>query len=158
MIAWDAEERSPPLDDPSGASFFERRLVAARARVRRNARGRTSPPPADGLFRCVLAEMMTRMPVYLCPSCSKEFTDKTHYSRHLARTTPCAPVIIDLPEAKKTCTYRCRFCGRAFSAASSLTRHIKNACKVAPQAMGAETSTRAAAQEEASLAQSTINK
>ena len=75
------------------------------------------------------------MPVHTCKKCGKEFTDKSFYNRHLARKTPCAPVIDsdDLPEEKKDSPNKCRFCGRVFSTQANMSRHMKKSCKIAPR-------------------------
>jgi uncharacterized C2H2 Zn-finger protein len=75
------------------------------------------------------------MPTHTCPKCSKEFTDKSTYNRHLARKTPCAPILDpeDLPDDKKESPHKCKFCGRVFTRAASVTAHMKKACKIVPR-------------------------
>jgi hypothetical protein len=55
--------------------------------------------------------------------------------RHLERKTPCTPIVEeeDLPEEKKECPNKCRFCGRSFATRASALRHIRNTCKIAPR-------------------------
>ena len=75
-----------------------------------------------------------------CDRCRKVFKYPAHLREHQNRKTPCAPIldVKDLPEdvqndpdiEKK----KCRFCGRAFSSYDSMRRHVRTACKIAPNA------------------------
>ena len=60
------------------------------------------------------------------------YADNAHLKRHNQRKTPCAPIIEkdDLPENKKGNPNRCKFCGRVYSRADSLKRHLKS-CAIA---------------------------
>mgnify|MGYP006130921465 CR=1 FL=1 len=75
-----------------------------------------------------------------CARCRSTFPHPWKLRRHLERKTPCAPILerADLPEEvledpdldQKTC----RFCGRVFSSRDCMLRHIRNNCKIAPNA------------------------
>ena len=73
-----------------------------------------------------------------CPRCEKTCRDRFDLMRHLARKTPCAPIIehTDLPpealEDPDLEQKKCRFCGRAFSSYTSMRRHVRSTCKIAP--------------------------
>ena len=75
------------------------------------------------------------MPIHTCPTCDKEFADKSNYNRHLFRKTSCAPILDkeDLPEAQKNNPHKCKFCGRAFSSKPHLLTHMRRVCKIAPR-------------------------
>ena len=70
-----------------------------------------------------------------CSKCGHHFRDTFNLKKHLARKTPCAPIIgeDDLPEEQKDSPNKCRFCGRAFASAQSMRRHVRQACKIAPR-------------------------
>lgn len=75
-----------------------------------------------------------------CRRCGKGFDKPALLKRHLGRKTPCAP-ILDLgylpedvredPDLEKK---KCRFCGRILSSYDSMRRHVRTACKIAPNA------------------------
>ncbi len=68
------------------------------------------------------------MVTYICPSCNKIFDQKSHYTRHINRKTPCTELaqVIEVPNSKS-----CNFCKAEFKQLSSLNRHIReNRCKV----------------------------
>jgi len=56
--------------------------------------------------------------------------------RHLARKTPCDP-IIDTQDAEQG-KLLCRYCGRPFASTPALTRHVKHRCKIANSDEGME--------------------
>ncbi len=75
-----------------------------------------------------------------CISCGRAFKYPRSLREHRARKTPCTPILSpqDHPpevlgdpdlEAKK-----CRFCGRVFSNRTSMLRHVRHNCKIAPNA------------------------
>lgn len=68
-----------------------------------------------------------------CTKCGREFKYPCELKRHLARKTPCQPILEyeDLSETEKTKKYQCKFCGHRFSQRSSLSRHINEKCKIA---------------------------
>ena len=70
-----------------------------------------------------------------CLRCGASFPKNQGLTKHLARKTPCAPILDkeDLPEEKRDAPNRCRFCGRVYSRSDSLARHLKQACKIAPR-------------------------
>jgi hypothetical protein len=72
---------------------------------------------------------------FKCDKCGAAFPKNQKLQRHLARKTPCVPIvdIEDLPDEKKQNPHKCKFCGRTFGSASSLSRHTKQACKIAPR-------------------------
>ena len=76
----------------------------------------------------------------ICHRCGKDFLVPTKLRRHERRKTPCAPILeaedlppetLDDPDLEKK---KCRFCGRVFSSYDSMRRHVKTACKIAPNA------------------------
>lgn len=79
-----------------------------------------------------------------CPHCGKEFSKPWYLGRHLQRKTPCAPILEheDLPEAAKEDPdlekKKCKFCGRLFSSYNSMLRHVREACKIAPNKRNGE--------------------
>jgi DNA-directed RNA polymerase subunit RPC12/RpoP len=75
------------------------------------------------------------MPVKTCSKCGKEYTDPSNYRKHLARKTPCAPILEkeDLPEEQRDNPNRCKYCGRAFGRHSDMVTHVKKTCKIVPR-------------------------
>jgi len=81
---------------------------------------------------------------YQCPRCGKTFRDGRDLRRHQARKTPCTPILerVDQEavygqEALEDPNFeqkKCRFCGRIFSSYDSMRRHVRQACKIAPNA------------------------
>ena len=73
-----------------------------------------------------------------CDKCGKSFQKPFHLRRHLARKTPCAPILDpeDLPEDAREDPdldqKKCRFCGRVFSSHDNMRRHVRQYCKIAP--------------------------
>ena len=72
---------------------------------------------------------------YKCSQCGITFDNKSNYNRHQARKTPCAPILDkeDLPDDKQDNANRCRFCGRVFARRTTLLKHMKKVCKIAPR-------------------------
>ena len=76
-----------------------------------------------------------------CEHCGFVFALPCRLQAHQARKTPCAPILEagDLPPAlledpdidKK----RCRQCGRVFSSYTAMRRHVRQNCKIAPDAV-----------------------
>lgn len=75
-----------------------------------------------------------------CQRCGKAFKYPKYLRQHQARKTPCAPILEaeDLPaevlEDPDLDQKKCRFCGRVFSSYTSMRRHVRNSCKIAPNA------------------------
>ena len=75
-----------------------------------------------------------------CTKCGKSFRAPSYLRAHQKRKTPCAPILEqkDLPEdaledpdlEKK----KCRFCGRVLSSYTAMRRHVRESCKIAPNA------------------------
>ena len=70
-----------------------------------------------------------------CPKCGHHFRDTSKLKAHLGRKTPCAPILEkeDLPVEKRDNPHSCKFCGRTYSRADALTRHLKKSCKIVPR-------------------------
>lgn len=75
-----------------------------------------------------------------CKLCGKEFKYPKYLREHQQRKTPCAPIlepedlpdeVLEDPDLNKK---KCRFCGRVFANYTSMRRHIRNACRIAPNA------------------------
>jgi len=62
-----------------------------------------------------------------CAICDRIFRVPAHLRRHQERKTPCAPIILNAPEAKTTCPH----CGREFASRQSMQRHVRQTCKIA---------------------------
>jgi DNA-directed RNA polymerase subunit RPC12/RpoP len=70
-----------------------------------------------------------------CEKCGKLFRAPSLLKRHLARKTPCEPIIDQDDEAD---TISCKYCGRQFTTRPSMIRHIKQSCKIANSEEGME--------------------
>jgi len=64
------------------------------------------------------------MPLYKCNNCNKYFNKKYNYIVHKNRKIKCN---------ERKYTLNCVYCKKAFTTKSSVTRHIKNSCKVIKQ-------------------------
>ena len=70
--------------------------------------------------------------------CNKVFDRANHLNKHLARKTPCAPILDteDLPvavrEDPELAHKKCKFCGRVFTLRNTMLRHVRKYCKIAP--------------------------
>ena len=69
----------------------------------------------------------------VCPRCNKTFDLPCRLKRHLARKTPCDPIVVT-PGA----THSCRYCGRAFTTQQAVSRHVKQYCRIANSSDGME--------------------
>ncbi len=65
---------------------------------------------------------------YKCAKCDAKFADSAHLRRHLARKTPCNPILDRDPVSTKP---TCRYCGRQFTKQPALSRHMTQRCKIA---------------------------
>ena len=68
-----------------------------------------------------------------CPKCEKVFSKPHLLRQHLARKRSCALIVDndELSEADKQKTFSCRYCGRAFASQNSVSRHIRDSCRIA---------------------------
>jgi len=73
-----------------------------------------------------------------CNLCGKEFTKPFWLRKHFERKTSCALIIskedlpqevLDDPDLEQKL---CRFCGRVFSNYTSMRRHVRGSCNIAP--------------------------
>ena len=88
-------------------------------------------------------------PPTTCPKCGKDCKYASYLRRHLARKTPCAPILedADLPpevhaqraEDPDLAKKQCRFCNRIFSSYTSMRRHVRISCRIAPNAKNGDT-------------------
>lgn len=69
-----------------------------------------------------------------CEQCGREFRFPSGLRKHLDRKTPCALIVTQAPPDPNTC----RFCGRTYSRADTLLRHIRTTCKIAPNERNGE--------------------
>lgn len=65
---------------------------------------------------------------FTCGRCGSSFQKNQGLQRHMARKRPCDPVLA--ADALRDEPHSCRHCGRVYSRADSLTRHVKT-CKIA---------------------------
>jgi len=70
---------------------------------------------------------------FQCEKCGVSFPKNQGLAKHMMRKTPCAPIldIEDLPEKERDNPNKCQYCGRVFTRAGSLKRHIRQSCKIA---------------------------
>lgn len=75
---------------------------------------------------------------HICPKCGKCLSTAYSLRRHIARKTPCTPIVTkgDLPEDLKDVPLsdnrKCQFCGKVFSHPYIKNRHMRENCRVAP--------------------------
>lgn len=65
----------------------------------------------------------------VCKLCQKPFRDLRDLKRHEGRKTPCAPIVEKVPSAVRS--NACKYCGRTFASATSMSRHVRQNCKIA---------------------------
>jgi C2H2-type zinc finger protein/C2H2 type zinc finger protein len=75
-----------------------------------------------------------------CHKCNKSFPYPRDLKKHLARKTPCAPIVdvAELSAADLLKEYSCRYCGRTFTTATAMSRHVKHRCQIANSEEGME--------------------
>jgi len=84
-------------------------------------------------------------PNTVCEMCEKDFLVPTKLRRHKTRKTPCALIIekadlaAEVLEDPDLDQKRCHFCGRVFVNYTSMRRHIRNTCKIAPNKKNGDT-------------------
>jgi len=80
------------------------------------------------------------MPDSVCQRCGVDQRYPSTLKRHLARKTPCAPIVEkeSLSESDRAKKHNCRYCGRAFASNISMYRHIRRSCKIANSDEGME--------------------
>jgi hypothetical protein len=69
----------------------------------------------------------------VCPKCGVDQKFPSILKRHLSRKTPCAPIVLpeELSGADRAKKYGCKYCGRTFTTATSMYRHVRLRCKIA---------------------------
>lgn len=72
-----------------------------------------------------------------CPKCSKIFNVPSRLRRHLARKTPCEPVVA-LGQEDREGPHACTACNRTFATRQAKSRHVQESCK-ASQAQNKKT-------------------
>ena len=80
---------------------------------------------------------MNAVPDHKCTKCGALFRDAYNLRRHHARKRTCEP-IIDQPEVTVVNAHTCRYCGRAFTMATAMYRHVRTRCKIANSDEGME--------------------
>jgi len=80
------------------------------------------------------------MPKHTCETCGKEFTRPYWLRKHKERKTPCAPIAreADLGEEDQKKQYGCVYCHRRFTTYTSMRRHVRTTCKIAPNERNGE--------------------
>jgi len=71
-----------------------------------------------------------------CEKCGKEFKYPSYLREHQRRKTPCAKIVARPTEKGKGVI--CEYCNRAYTTERSLSRHVKEACRIAPNARNGE--------------------
>ena len=69
----------------------------------------------------------------VCVRCGKEFRAPALLKRHLERKTPCEPIIDATGNG-----IACRYCGKSFASRPSMSRHVKQYCRIANSDEGME--------------------
>ena len=70
---------------------------------------------------------------HICPTCKMGFRVPAELRRHLARLTPCAPVIEADSIGSAGGQFPCHFCGKRFTQRAHVTRHKKSSCMISPE-------------------------
>jgi len=71
-----------------------------------------------------------------CEKCGKAFDLPCRLKAHKTRKTLCDPILI--PPEDRRGEFTCRYCGRTFTMATSMHRHIRQSCKIANSEEGME--------------------
>jgi hypothetical protein len=66
----------------------------------------------------------------VCELCGKNFGIPSKLKRHMARKTPCSPIIDPAPDTPDD--RACQFCGRTFTSVASRSNHVRLRCAIAP--------------------------
>ena len=71
-----------------------------------------------------------------CPHCGKAFKYPRDLRKHMNSRRLCVPLLAPSECAKfetlQACEFWCRFCGRGFTDENNRNRHMRTACKIAP--------------------------
>ena len=87
------------------------------------------------------------MVIHKCPKCTKEFSHKCDFTRHINKKNSCIPIHTEpyqnVPKnteiqtnvkikvsTQKDKNIKCNYCDKLFSQVSSLNRHLKDRCKI----------------------------
>lgn len=84
-----------------------------------------------------------------CDRCNRVFKTPDAHRRHQARKTPCAP-ILGMEDAQalygpvaladpNIAQRQCKFCCRVYASYTSMRRHVRTSCKIAPNTRNGET-------------------
>src|SRR5574340_503472 len=73
----------------------------------------------------------------MCQKCQKAFRVPAELRRHMARKTPCDPILTPAAGADDV-KHACEYCGRTFASKQSAYRHMRQTCKIANTDEGME--------------------
>ena len=72
----------------------------------------------------------------ICPHCGKAFKYPRDLRKHMNSRRLCVPLLASSERVKcensDVCEFWCRFCGRGFTDENNRNRHMRTACKIAP--------------------------
>lgn len=72
-----------------------------------------------------------------CDKCGTTFRDAYNLRRHQARKRACDPIIV-VPNGEESGKPSCKYCGRQFTTATAMYRHVRSRCKIANTEEGME--------------------
>jgi len=86
------------------------------------------------------SEHICRVHDLTCKECDKLFQYPYLLKRHLKQKTKCSLILgdVDLSEEEQKKKYKCCFCGRRYTTYSSMRRHVRETCKIAPNKKNGE--------------------